>query len=1102
MQVSKHATRSYREQLEIKTYLKEKPDPNPRYFEFEGLAHQGVQRHAYPYPMDDNLTDTPFLARYEARCLENEYVKIAVVPELGGRIYSAIDKTNDYEFIYRNVVVKPSLIGMVGSWISGGIAWGFPHHHGPLTMAPFEHREVEHADGSSTVWMAKTDLRHRMRMLIGITVHPDRSYVEAEVVLDNRTPLVNSFLFWANPSVKADPTYQVFFGPSVEYACQHHKPEFVRWPIGDGFYVGADYADVDVSYWRNVKKPSSFFCWDSHDDFIAGYSHGAKAGTAYVGNHHILPGMKVWEHGDNPEGNVWRHMLTDNDDHYIELMAGAFTDNQPDYSWIQPYELKHFKQYWFPIRDLDGVSFVNLNGALNLRLDGGVAKVGVNTTSRQESARVTLRAKGLAVFERSATISPDRPFAADVRLDAAISETDLDLSVVSSSGDELLRYQPRPRAGKARPKPVEQPRRPEEYESVEELYLVGLRLDQFYNAVLEPNPYFEEALRRDSGNYDLNVWLGIKACRAKAWASAERHLRTAIARVTHNYTRPKDGEAFYYLGVALRAQGKLDEAYDQFYKAVWSAAWHSAGYFALAGLDCRRGEFATALGHVDRALSTDAASVKMLTLRAIVLRKLGRMEEARRLAEEIGRRDVLDFQSRNEVYLLCRESGKHEDAELKRAELDELMRDDLEVYLELSAEYASSGLYEEAIDVLARCERKLGPGEGESAPIDPMLYYHLGHYWFLRGDGENSARYFGLGARQPVECCFPYREESLAALESARSVDPKDSAAPYLIGNLLYPHQPGRAIAAWEEARALDPGYARVHRNLAWGYRWHEKDLPKAIASLGEAIKLDSSDPRFLYELDVCLERANAPFERRLDVLTRHRSTAEKRDDAMTRVALILVQTGDYDEAIRILTTRHFHGWEGVFFLHNLYESACQLRGLRRLKDGDAKGALADFLAAYEYPLNLDLGRPIHDPRFAQTLYLIGLGYESTGDAAAAREHYLKAVAENADDSEYQYYQGLAFGKLGQPKGAEQMLTKLEKLSTHLPARSAFQSFRALLPTPEEERARQHYIRGLAYAGKGLVVEARKEFAEAVALNPNDVWYRHFLQEVGADLSM
>jgi tetratricopeptide (TPR) repeat protein len=1050
--------------------------------------------------MDDNLTDNLSTKAYDAYRIENEYIRITVIPELGGRIHSALDKTNNYEFVYRNVVIKPSLIGMVGSWISGGVAWGFPHHHGPLTMAPFEHRSVENSDGSQTVWVAKTDYRHRMRMLLGITVRPGTSYIEAEVFLDNRTPLANSFMYWANLAVRADPTYQIFFDPSVQYAADHHKRDFARWPVGDGSYGGVDYAGVDVSFWRNIKKPVSFFCWDSRDDFIAGYSHGAKAGTAYVGNHRILPGKKVWEQGGNPEGNAWRGLLTDNEDHYIEIMAGAFSDNEPDYSWIQPYEVKHFKQYWFPIRDLDGVDFVNPNGALSLRLLGGnLARIRLNTTSLQKDAKVVLKARGATVFEQTVTVSPDRPLAADIQLDAGFSQSDLDLRLLSAQGQDLLSFQPQPGSNKPMPEPVVQPGKPEDFKSLEHLYLAGLRLDQFYNANLKPDPYYQEALKRDPRNYNLNVWLGIKACKNMDWVEAERRLRTAVVRVTDNYTRPKDGEAFYYLGVALRAQGKIDEAYEEFYKAVWSSAWTSAGYFALANLDCVKGDFITALEHIDRALSSNATSPKLLTLKVIILRKLGKTEDAKRLAEEIGKLDALDFQSRNELLLTYRHSGNNNEAHQILVDLNRIMRGDVELYLELATEYANAGFLDEAIDVLSRFEASCDHGRGAG----PTLYYHLGYYWAEKGDPNRSTYYYDLASRQPREYCFPYRDESRVALEHARPVNPRDPLAPYLLGNLLYEHQPARAIKEWEAARALDPGSAMVYRNLAWGYMWYEKDPGKAIANLEEAVRLDGSDARHLYELDVVYECAKASPERRLAMLQKHRAVAEKRDDAMTRLVMVLILAGHYDEAIQILSTRHFHSaaasspWEGWGELRNLYETAFQLRGLRRLRDGDAKGECDDFLKAYEYPANLEIGRPIHNPRFAQIFYLIGLGYEAVGDMANAREYFLKAVAANADDTEYLYYQGLAFGKLGQPEGMEEILTKLEKLSKNLPVVSIYQTLDGRPPTADEEAARQRFLRGLAYAGKGLRDKAHAEFADATSIKPYDAWYQYFLETGG-----
>lgn len=1090
--VTKPAETQYSlDKLEIKTYQKSPPDPSPRYY--EGLTHQGVQRHPYPYRMDDNLTDKTASATYESDRLENEYIKINIIPELGGRVYSAVDKTDNYEFLYRNIVIKPSLIGMAGSWISGGLAWGFPHHHGPLTMAPFEHLAAANPDGSKTVWVAKTDYATRMRMRIGMTVYPGKSYLEVEVFLDNRTPLVNSFLYWANPSVKADPSYQIYFGPSVQWATYHHKLDFVRWPIADASYMGADYAGIDVSLWKNIKVPASYFCWETRDDFIAGYSHSDKAGTAYVGNHHTLPGMKVWEDGDNPEGNAWRDLLTDNKDQYIEMMAGGFSDNEPDYSWIQPYEVKHFKQYWFPVRDLDAVDFVNLNGALSLRIDDkNLTRVRINTTSIQQNARVILTAKGRSVLERLATISPDKPFSEDIHLVGQYSKSDLELSLVSAQGQELLHFRPRQEQSQPRPDTVMQPGRPEDFKTVEELYLAGLRLDQFFNSHMESNPYFAEALKRDPGNYELNVWLGIKASKDMNWPEAEHRFRIALARVTNNYTRPKDGEAFYYLGVALRAQGKYDEAYDQFYNAVWSSAWHSAGYFALSGLDCRKGDFATALDHIDRALSTDSGNSELLTLKSIILRKSGQSEEAVRLATEIAKQNVLNFQSRNELLILDKQAGKDNAAKSELADLNRIMQGDEEAYIELVLEYSDNGFPDEAIDVLSRFEGTSKQAGG----VSPMIYYHLGYLWEQKGNSSKAAYYYDLALHQQREYVFPYREESRVALEHARAANSKDSLAPYLLGNMLYEHQPKQAIEAWEIARSLDPSNARVYRNLAWGYRWYEKDCSKASTSLEKAIKLDGSDARYLYELDVAYECAKVPLKQRLAMLEQNRATAEMRDDAMTRYATVLVLAGRYDEAIRILTTRHFHVWENMAGIPSLYQDAVLLRGLGRLKNHDAKGALADFLSADQYPANLEVGKPAGNPRYAQISYFIGLGYEAMGDTTNARQYFLSAVAEKADDTEFLYYQGLAFGKLGQSEGAEKMFSRLETLARKMPVVDIYR-LRVPAPTAEQDEARGHYIRALAYAGKGLRDQAHAEFAKALSIDSNVSWYQYFVDNGG-----
>lgn len=355
------------ETITIPTYKNGDPNPMPRFYE-EGNRHQGIKRFVYPYPMDDNTSNIKTDQNYHIIHIENEYLDLGIIPELGGRIYYAKDKTNNYDFFYHNNVIKPSLIGMMGNWISGSLAWGFPHHHGPNTVKPMDYTIEEKEDGSKTIWISSGDQLYRMSVLIGYTIYPNSSIVEMTMRPMNDTPISNSFLFWAVPAVHCDENYQVIYPPSVKYVAFHYKRDITTWPIADGVYNNYDFSGVDISWWKNTFVPSSFFAWEPKEDYFCGYDHKKEAGTAWIGNHYVSPGMKFWADGNNSYGRLINNGLTDNDGRYIELMSGFCSDNQPDYSWIQPYETKSGKMIWFPIRELGGLKYANQNGALNLEV--------------------------------------------------------------------------------------------------------------------------------------------------------------------------------------------------------------------------------------------------------------------------------------------------------------------------------------------------------------------------------------------------------------------------------------------------------------------------------------------------------------------------------------------------------------------------------------------------------------------------------------------------------------------------------------------------------------------------------------------------------------
>jgi tetratricopeptide (TPR) repeat protein len=1068
------AVRAWEEAVEIPTYVMGPAEPNPMFFTPNG--YQGASSAVYPYPLLDRLGTVKSPRTYKGLFLENSFVKLSVLPEIGGRLFSAVDKTNGYDFFYRQSVIKPALIGMAGAWISGGIEWNVFHHHRVSTFMPVDSSIEEHPDGGKTLWVGETDLRHRMKWIIGLTLRPDRSYIEATLKIFNRTPFAHSFLYWANPAVHANEQYQVLFPPGTEFATFHGKNQFSSWPISHQVYNGADYtAGVDLSWWKNHPKPTSFFAWNPPDEFLGGYDHGKQAGVMYWADHNLAPGKKLWEWGPGPEGRMWDRILTDSDGPYIELMAGAFSDNQPDYSWIQPHEVKIVKQYWYPLRGIGGAKRANLEGALNLEVAGGRAKVGINSTSEQPGAVVRVAVKGRTVLEQRADLGPGTPFVRDIPLPAGTLETDVRASLLSATGKELIAYQPLPRPSDPMPEPVRKPfPAPRDIESSEEVYLTGLRLEQFYDPSARPEPYYEEVLRRDPGDLRANVALGTRELRRALYESAEARLRTAVARESRHYTRPRSGEAQYYLGLALRAQGKLDSAYEAFGRAAWDRAFSAPAYTAMAEIDGRRGRFADALGRAEQAGITAALDTKILGLQSAFLRRLDRAEEAEARAAKALAIDPLDFLAANEGILAAMRLGK--DVATPQQTLARLMRGADQSFLELATDHANAGLWDEAIEVLSRhLPASAGPG------VDPLVLYTLGYLQEQKAEAQKAASSYAAGARLSPDYCFPFRLESIDVLRAAIRTQPADARAHSYLGNLLYDLQPDAAIALWKKAVELEPGLAIAHRNLAFGLAHTRNDVKSAISALEQAVVLHPSDPQLLFELDELYDAGRASLETRLARLEAHQETVLLKHTSTVRQVMVYVLLERYDEALALLSKRHFHVWEGEGGVHDWYVDAHLRRGERRLAAGDKAGALADFEAALVIPDNIEVGSRIGERR-AEVLYFIGQAQMALGQREKGLASLREAAGLRNATPEMAYYQALALTELGDRAAA---LTRLEAIAAEPEAGEgepdgydAQRRYRARV-------SREHYLAALKALGLGDEARARSELDAALTIHPN-----------------
>ncbi len=1076
---AQEGVRIWQEPLLIPTYRVEAPEPNPIFY--NGRAYQGARGLVYPYPLLDRLSDQRLDRAYEAVYLENRYLKLCVLPEIGGRLFAAQDKTNGYDFIYRQHVIKPALIGMLGAWISGGVEWNIPHHHRATTFLSVDHTLVQNPDGSATVWVGEIELRHRSKWLVGLTLYPDRSLIEVTIKMFNRTALPYSLLCWANAAIHATPEYQIFFPPDTEFATFHGKNQFARWPVAHEIYNHQDYSrGVDISWWKSHAAPTSFFAWNSLGNFLAGYDHGHDAGVALVADHHQVPGKKLWTWGTGSEGKRWEKILTETDGPYAELMVGAFSDNQPDYSWSQPGEVKTVRQYWYPLRGLRGVKEANAEAAANLEiLEANRARIGLNATAPHAGVRVSLLVADRTLAEETISIGPDQPYSKEIALPAGTREEELTLRVRTAENRELLTYRPPQKESRPLPAAVAPPPPPKDIQTNEELYLAGLRLEQLHNPAFEPVPYYEEALRRDPDDYRSNTALGILYLKRALFAPAEEKLQRAVRRSGQNHVRPKDTEAWYYLGVAQRSLGRNGEADEAFNRAAWSPAWQAATFYQLAELACCQTDWPNALEQVNQALTVSSLSTRALDLKAAILRKLASWPESAQVAAQALAIDPLDFWAANERCLALSGQGQTEKSQELRQQLSKLMRDVPANYLELAVSYGNAGFWPEAVEVLRLVASRNPKGAGGL----PLVYYYLAYYAEKSGDLDQAQQWLRLAPQANPDYCFPFQAECIPILEWAQRKNPADSRAPYYLGNFLFDLQPDRAIGEWEKAARLDGRFSVPLRNLGLAYARTRNDLTRAIAWMEKAIAANPQDPRLYFEMDQFCEAANRPPLKRLALLEKNQVTVARRDDALAREISLLIQAGAYDRAIRLLSSHHFHVWEGGGEIHLLFVEALMLRGQRHMQKGNYRSALNDFATALTYPDNLEVAAPSSGAGSAQIFYWIGRAREALGQSQEAGESYRKAAGFGQDWSEESYYRALALQKLGRETEAQDTFSGLlrfaEQRLAAAPALDFFEKF------GEKQSARQfqaqaHFLRGLGLLGLGKKEAARAEFAKAL----------------------
>ena len=1066
------------EQRNIPTYLPKDPIKLPIFF--EKRQYQGASGRIYPIPVQDSFSNEKTEQPFKVGILENEYIYVEILPEIGGKIKRAYDKKRGYDFMYHNSVIKPAGIGIAGAWISGGVEFNWPQHHRPTTFMPVEAFIEASADGEKTIWVGELEPMYKMKGMAGITVSPGRSCVKAKCRIYNGTPFAQPFMWWANLAAPATESYRIVFPPDVEYVVDHDRKAVMSWPVASGVYgtgKAFDFGEsTDLSRNSAITPQGSFMVPMGHSkyDFISGYDEALGCGIVSVSDHNIAPAKKLFTWGIGEHSSMWRMNLTDDDGPYIEIMTGAYTDNQPDFSWIQPYETKEFEQYWYPISNIGLVKNATVDAALNVEEREGGLFLGVAASGVFEGALLELYSKGELLFNDRADLAPDTPYTRLIETVGPYDKDSLEAVVRDKAGSTLVSYRKNKRGAKKRPSARLPAKKPRDIESLEELYINGLHLIQYRHATFVPEHYFAEALRRDPGDSRCNLEMGKLMVSRGMFREALVYFDRAVERLTLRNETPCDAEVYYQRGLALRYLGETDAAYDSIYKSVWQYAFRSAGYFILAEIDACRGDFERALYEARLSLETNAKNNKAKALISAILRRTGRQEEAVRLMKELAREDPLDLNCRSELYL-----ADPEDKDASVA-LAEAINDKPDYCIDLAIGYMAAGFCDDAIETLSFTAQ------------NPLTLYYLGFCFGQAGDAKQAEAYYLKADAADHSYCFPSRLEDIAVLKDAVRKMPNGAMAPYYLGCLFYDKQRyDDAILCFEHSKLCDESFSHVWRNLAIAYFDKKKSLFDAKMHMEKALSLDS-DPRIFYEYQQLLKNMGETPERRLSIYSQYPESGDARDDSYIEKMTLTGMQGDYRQAIELAANRQFHVYEGgegkLSRLHNWLHI---LEGNRLYKAGDVKEALEYYNRALIIPLNYSEARYILNEE-SHVFFHIGMARESEGDFNEATAAYYTAAADKGYVSELSIWRAFALMKIGRGGDAQKVLRQMVEEGEALIKNKDSHPYFGGGPAPqpfENDIAKKNTASGLilkayGYLGLGQYKESRQAAGALEKIDP------------------
>ena len=1025
--------KAWEDTIAITTYERGPEDPNPSLLVGRRNPIHPGSSIIYPYPLQETLFNRQAERTWRIYYLENDYLKLGILPELGGRLRFLFNKSTGEEAIYHNHALKWARIGIRGAWVSGGIEWNFPNGHTVTSSSPVNCAIRRNPDGSASLLFGDIERVSRMRWSVAVTLHPQRACFQTEMRLNNRTLLPNRYWFWANSAAPVSKCMEYITTATKVFTLK----DVMSFPVHNG---------VDIHWDKNHVEAQDMFCLNPREEFVGWYNHDLQKGLVNVADRTEARGTKFFTWGNCDDGGIWEERLTDADGPYAEMQSGRFP-TMGIWEILSPCSEESWKETWYPVSRIGAPVFANREAAIAWSEPrGGAPHLGVQVTRPQAGVKLAVRAGDKVVWQKQLELVPETPFTVD--LPAGARASDLSVSLTDASGQALARWQ-RP-ARKPPERPIKgylkiEPTRPGR--RAEEQWLNGRDFEKLGDFDRAAECYVQ-ALKTEPGFSPALIGLGVLTLRQGLCEPAREHFQNVLI------DDPANEAARFYLAACHLAEESFAEAMEELKAVMRSRPFRAGAAALLGGLYLGQGDLPKAVEQLEKCAAQFPWNQEATVLLACALRRHGEIKRARALVEEVLARDPLHFLSLAEAWFLAGRSGQ------AAGRLTRTLRGEVQSYLELACDYARFGLWQEAFEVLSLY-----------AQPDAMACYHLGYYAEKLGRKDARAFYRQGQAADPA-FVFPHRLESERVLRRALHLSRADGRARYYLGNLLCAKgRTQEAIALWEQALASEKGLSVLHRNLGRAYWKVSKDPDRAIARYKAALKLSTLDYKLYYELDCILVDCGAA-EAREELIRSVPAELMANDVIAERVAMFHADCGQFERTLEILTAGHFYPWEIYKGVRLLYVDAWIGKGLQQEQQGRHKEAAASYREVFKYPRNIGVGEPYFQAN-AEALYRVGCALERAKDKAGARRAWQQAARERRPGSDALcYYQARALQKLGQRRQAADVLAGLLDWADKNLAQG------------RGDTAGNHYLAGLALKGLGERVKALRHFQAALAADP------------------